>query len=231
MGKLPKQNPLAYSLLSTVEEHAIAFVSDHRVQVSGGIGRLREKREPRLVRRPLDRCFRLNILPSEVLVFVRHDRPVDYPTPFDIKRDCGWHWSDRRYRWVRKALSTGQRVRKIVEIHHRHIDHMQRSAARAWADLHNVLWRGDQPKQAILCNPWIVVMNLLGQVCRSDRTGVNVQSDKDERTVMMIAIFADILALHESHVGAKRERLSKSGSCASPAYLGVANDTVKVGDL
>ena len=74
-------------------------------------------------------------------------------------------------------------------------------------------------------------MDLLGQVCRSDRTGVNVQSNKDKRTLMMLASLANVLSLHKSHVGAERERLSEAGSRASPTDLGVADDTIKVGDL
>ena len=74
-------------------------------------------------------------------------------------------------------------------------------------------------------------MNLLIQVCRSDRTGINVKSDKHKATVMMCAIFPDVLALHEPHVGAKRQSLSEAGSRAPTANLGVADETVKVGDL
>jgi len=74
-------------------------------------------------------------------------------------------------------------------------------------------------------------MNLLRQVCRSDRTGVDVQSDEDEGAVMIVAVFAHVPTSHVSHVRAKIERLSESGSGARPTNLGIADDTIKVSDL
>jgi hypothetical protein len=69
-------------------------------------------------------------------------------------------------------------------------------------------------------------VNLLDQVCRSDRTGVKVQSNEHERAVMVLPVFAYVLTLHESHVGTKRQRLTETGSCAAPANLGVADETI-----
>jgi hypothetical protein len=74
-------------------------------------------------------------------------------------------------------------------------------------------------------------MNLLWQVRRSDRTGVNVQSNENESTLMMRVAFAHKLTLHESHISAKSERLSESGPCACPTDLGIANDAVEIGYL
>src|SRR5581483_338980 len=74
-------------------------------------------------------------------------------------------------------------------------------------------------------------MDLLIQVCRSDRTGINIKSDEDERAVMVIAIFAHILTLHESHVGAERERPSEPRSGAPATDLRVSDDSVKVGNF
>jgi hypothetical protein len=58
-----------------------------------------------------------------------------------------------------------------------------------------------------------------------------VQADEDEGAVMMVAVFAHVLTSHESHVRAKSERLSESGSRARPTNLGIADDTIKVSDL
>jgi hypothetical protein len=49
-------------------------------------------------------------------------------------------------------------------------------------------------------------MDLLEDIGRSYRTGVNVESNEDEAAVMMLAVFADVLALHGSHIGTKGER-------------------------
>ncbi len=48
---------------------------------------------------------------------------------------------------------------------------------------------------------------------------------------MMLAIFAHVLALHESHIGAKGKSLRETRSRASPTDLGVADESIKVGDL
>src|ERR1043166_5203475 len=74
-------------------------------------------------------------------------------------------------------------------------------------------------------------MDLLIQICRSDRTGIDVKSDEDERAVMVIAIFAHILTLHESHVGAERDRPSEPRSGAHATDLRVSDDAVKVGNF
>jgi hypothetical protein len=74
-------------------------------------------------------------------------------------------------------------------------------------------------------------MYLLGQVRRSDRTGVDVKSNKDERAVMVIAVFTDVLTLHESHVCAIRQLLGETGARASASNLCVTDHTVEVGDL
>jgi hypothetical protein len=118
-----------------------------------------------------------------------------------------------------------------VEIHHRHVAHAQRSCASPWVDLHNIPRSGNEPKQAVRSYPRVVIMNLLGQVCRSDRTGVNVQSDENESALMMLVVFAHKLTLHESHVSAKSERLGESGPCARPTDLGIADGAIEVGYL
>jgi len=48
---------------------------------------------------------------------------------------------------------------------------------------------------------------------------------------MIVAVFAHVPTSHVSHVRAKIERLSESGSGARPTNLGIADDTIKVSDL
>jgi hypothetical protein len=64
----------------------------------------------------------------------------------------------------------------------------------------------------------VVVVDLLGEFARSDRTGVQVKSDKGEREPIVAAVGADVLALTEPHVRLVRQRRSSAGDsvCSSP---------------
>ena len=118
-----------------------------------------------------------------------------------------------------------------MEIHNGYVTHTQGRCTSPWADLYHIARSGNEPKESIRRYPRIVIMNLLRQVCRSDRTGVDVQSNEDESTLMMVAVFAHILTLHESHISAKSERLSEPRPCACPTDLSIADDAIKVGNF
>lgn len=67
---------------------------------------------------------------------------------------------------------------------------------------------------------------------RSCRTGVNVESNKDEAAVRMLVVFPDVLALHGAHIGTKGERTILGDTAgASTADHGVEDQTVEVTDL
>jgi hypothetical protein len=74
-------------------------------------------------------------------------------------------------------------------------------------------------------------MNLLGNIGRSYWTGVDVESDEHEGTVMVVAVFANVLALHRSHVSAKGQCPSNTGSGSATSDHGVGNQAVEVADL
>ena len=74
-------------------------------------------------------------------------------------------------------------------------------------------------------------MDLLRQICRSNWTGINVQSDEAKRAVMVLAILADVFSLHKTHIGSEREGVRESCASPGPTNLGIADDTIKVSDL
>jgi hypothetical protein len=69
----------------------------------------------------------------------------------------------------------------------------------------------DHPENVVRIDVHVVVVDLLGEIGLSDRTGINVQSNKGERTLMFVTVRSDEPALTEAHV-----RL-KSQSCPATA--------------
>lgn len=71
-------------------------------------------------------------------------------------------------------------------------------------------------------------MDLNQRVSNAYRTGgVNVESYEDERTMVVFSVFADILALHCSHVRAKRDWRAQSGAGTQPSDLSVDYHALK----
>ena len=99
-----------------VEEDAVAFVSNHRVEIAGRIRILGHKIETGLTRRPLDGSDRFNELASELFRLIGDLRLGDHAAPFNIEGDGCRYGSDWRYRWVCEPLSIRQIVRQVMSI-------------------------------------------------------------------------------------------------------------------
>src|SRR5579862_772017 len=91
--------------------------------------------------------------------------------------------------------------------------------------------RWNQPEQAVGGNSGTVIVDLLQQTGRSDRTGVKVHSNENKRAVVMLAIFSYKLALHETHVGLKRQRGAEASAVALTEDMDPADEAVEIGDL
>ena len=61
--------------------------------------------------------------------------------------------------------------------------------------------------------------------------GVDVQSNEDERTMVVFAVLPHIFTLHGSHVSPKRLGSVQSSAGAQPADLGVNDHTVEITDF
>src|SRR5262249_37939636 len=74
-------------------------------------------------------------------------------------------------------------------------------------------------------------MNLIAKGIEVGNPDIQVDSNKDKRTVVMLAIFADVFTGHEAHVSIK-DQLRPRNSAATPGavYLRTAHNTVKVGN-
>jgi hypothetical protein len=81
----------------------------------------------------------------------------------------------------------------------------------------------------------VEIMNLLNEIGRSNRTGVQIKSNKRERTVMGATVDSNELALTEAHIRLVRKRCHiacagvRSGSAASDVRQ--PHETVEVGYL
>ena len=75
-------------------------------------------------------------------------------------------------------------------------------------------------------------MDLYQRVGDAYRTGgVDVQSNEDERTMVVFAVLPHIYALHSSHVSPKRDGCRQSGTRAQAANLSVNDHTVEITDF
>jgi hypothetical protein len=61
----------------------------------------------------------------------------------------------------------------------------------------------------------VVIMHLLQEVCRSGRTGVQVQSNEGEGTAALMSVDIDELALPKAHVCLIRERRGRTRAVRS----------------
>ena len=82
---------------------------------------------------------------------------------------------------------------------------------------------------------YIIIVNLLRNAGRSDRTGIKVQSDENECPMVELAICANKFSLAESHIGLVSEvhrfaRISVGSSTAS-SDVREANKSVEIGYL
>lgn len=63
----------------------------------------------------------------------------------------------------------------------------------------------DHPKHVVPVNVHVVVVNLVSELGRSGRTGVQVKSNEGERASMLSVVRTDEFALTETHVSLERQ--------------------------
>jgi hypothetical protein len=73
-------------------------------------------------------------------------------------------------------------------------------------NLEGIVIHLDHPEYVVGIDVHVVVVNLLRQVGRSHRTGVQIKSNKGEGAPMEAAVYANELALTEAHVRLVRKR-------------------------
>src|SRR6202022_3707387 len=101
--------------------------------------------------------------------------------------------------------------------------------------LHALAGQRNSPEQAtrVGMDPRIEVVHLGREVYEVVPTSIEVQSHESEGTLVHIAVLADVVALHEAHVGVEKEGFCAAvrvGGRAFSPHAGSANRTVEVGD-
>ncbi len=102
-------------------------------------------------------------------------------------------------------------------------------------NLYSVVVHLHHPEHVVRVDVNVEVMNLCGErkASRSNRNGVQIKSNKDERAPMGLTVDTNELALGKPHVGSVGQRRVRSGSCTSSSTLDMRQThyTVEVRDL
>ena len=176
-----------YGSATLTEEHAVPLPPKHGEHGFRSLQGIGKKLEAPLSRGPLDESMRLQEVPFELIVFIVQVEHLNDVPPADVEGDrC-------RYRRI-----TPERMQVIPEVSDLQVGHLQSSSAVPLVERHRVFRDARHPEQAAGRNPRVVVVALMVEVYL---TFIKVQSDEAERAVMAVAVFADVEALHEAHVG------------------------------
>lgn len=140
-----------------------------------------------MLRAVFDLCRRHSAVPFHVEGNLRADRE---------------HPRDRR---SDKPQPLGQRVGKIVIVENIEIAHQQPRMRTVEINLDRIVSHRDHPEHVVSIHMHVVIVDLLNQFGRSNRTGVQIKSNKGERALMLPAVGTDEPALAKSHVGLERQ--------------------------
>jgi hypothetical protein len=197
--------------------------------------------EARLIGRPIDRGSCAEERTLEALHAVVNLRRRDDSAPFHVEgndRPDGGDRCDGRIRviWIAGQSQTlSHRVRKVVIIEDLQPIHLQARSPFVEVYLDCVLPHWDHPEHVVRVDVYVVVVDLFGEDCRSNRTGIQVKSNEGECAHMGAAVRADELALTEAHVRLERQRggRARGGVCSGPAAanVGQTDEPIEVSDL
>ena len=197
--------------------------------------------EARLVGRPIDRGSSAEERTLEALHAVVNLCRRDDSAPFHVegngRPDGGDRWDHR----IGKAQIAGQsqtlshRVREVVIIVDLQATHLQARPPCVEVYLDGVLPHRNHPENVVRVDVYVIVVDLFGEDCRSNRTGIQVKSNEGECAHMGAAVRTDELALTEAHVRLERQRRGRTrgGICSGPAAanVGQTNESIEVSDL
>ena len=115
------------------------------------------------------------------------------------------------------------------------VTHAQARARIVKINLDSLALHRDHPENVVSIDVYVVVVNLFREVCRSNRTGVQVKSNEGERASVLAAVRADESASTEPHVRleCQRRRGACRSVCSGPAAtdVGQTHEPLEVCDL
>jgi len=185
--------------------------------------------EAGLVGRPIDRGSGAEERTLEALCAVMNLRSRNDTAPLHVKRNGRPHGGggcDERIWVVRIAGQSqplGHRVGNVVVIEDLQPIHLQARSPSVEVDLDGVLPHWDHPEHVVRVDVYVVIVDLFGEISRSGRTGIQVESNEGESALMRTAVCADELALTEAHVGLEPQRScrTRDGVRAGPTAANV----------
>ena len=197
--------------------------------------------EARLVGRPIDRGSSAEERTLEALHVVVNLCRCDDSAPFHVEGNDRPDGSDRCDERIGVIWIAGQsqtlshRVREVVIIVDLQPTHLQARPPCVEVYLNGVLPHRDHPENVVRIDVYVVVVDLFGEDCRSNRTGIQVESNESECAHMVAAVRTDERALTEAHVRLERQRRGRTrgGICSGPAAanVGQTNESIEVSDL
>jgi hypothetical protein len=198
------------------KENPILFASQNRNQVGIRVGWvIRLKVETSLIGRPGNGGSRAQERAFEGLGSVVNPGRRQRAVPDDIERYRRMNWEDRRDGRIGKAEALSERIRDVVIVEDTHVRNVEFSVRIVKMDPDRAVPDWNHPEDVVAVDMHVVVVDLCGQ---SNRTGVQIKSNKDERATMRLAVGSDECALTETHVRLERHaRGSASISVGSRA--------------
>jgi hypothetical protein len=188
--------------------------------------------EARLVGGPRDRGSGTQERTLESLCSVADVCRRQRAVPDDIERYRRMDWEDRRDGRIGKAEALSKRVRDVVIVEHAHIRDVEFSVRIVKMDPDCAVPDWNHPEDIVTVDVDVVVVDLCGQ---SNRTGIQVKSNEDERAAMGLAVRRDECALTETHVRLEGHACGSAGilvrSRAAAANVGQSDEPVEVCDL
>ena len=188
------------------EEDAVPFASQHGNQIRFSVWRrVRVEPEARLLGRPANRGASAQKISFELLRRVFDLRCVQGAIPFHVEGNLRADRKHSRNRWSGKPQPLRQRVGKVVVVEDIQPTHDQAGPRAVEIYFHGTVPYGNHPENVVSIDMDVVIMNLFGECGRSNRTGVEVKSNKGERALMLLTIRSNESALTETHVGLERQ--------------------------
>ena len=119
------------------------------------------------------------------------------------------------------------------------IEYLQASHAKTGfgifeIDVHRVVRHRDHPEHVVHVDMHVEVVDLFGEVGRSDWTGIQVESNKGKGAFMKAAVRADELTLAKAHVrpeGELRGCACCVCSCSCAMDVRQSDEPVEIGNL
>jgi hypothetical protein len=223
------------------EKDAVSLAANHGEEVSPGVRVFRLEPEPVLLSGPPDGGTRFQEGTFEPFRGIPNLRRVEEAAPLDLERHLRPHGLDgidmrvRETQVARKAQSVGQGVRQVMIVEQFQSSHTEARSCAVEVNVHGIVRDWDRPEHVIRVDVRVVIMNLLGEVGRSDWTGEQVKSNKAERALVTATVGSNERALVEAHVGLKCQGLRvarfRVGPDSAATNERAAYDPAEVGDI